>query len=215
MTALSARVHIAQAPVAVKAEKPAAVAPAQRIVLCQASRPQAVSVSRRNAMAAGAAVLPAVFSMPAFALIPDDDDEELLERAKARRAQRLKEELATERSFVKDEGFKSKTLDTNIAYVQNAVVTLSKAGAAIDSGDLSGMKATLGEKAWLVDLKKAIKGIAASDAAKKDADTVLSGIASLSGASSIGAAKKSFVATAGALNEWAVATGIASSVKGL
>ena len=41
-----------------------------------------------------------------WALLPDDDDVDLLSKAKAKRQQRLQEELATERKFVRDEGFR-------------------------------------------------------------------------------------------------------------
>ena len=76
-----------------------------------------------------------------LALIPDDDDEELIEKAKARRTQRLKEERSTERSFVKVQGFKQ---DAGVAPVQKAVNELARAGSQIKAGDLQAASATLG-----------------------------------------------------------------------
>ena len=37
----------------------------------------------------------------AWALIPDDDDEDLVEKAKAKRSQKLKEELGTQKKFAR------------------------------------------------------------------------------------------------------------------
>ena len=43
----------------------------------------------------------AVPAYAAWALIPDDDDEDLVEKAKAKRSQKLKEELGTQKKFAR------------------------------------------------------------------------------------------------------------------
>jgi hypothetical protein len=78
------------------------------------SASSSVSASRRSAIAFGAAVIPAVVSLPAWALIPDDEDEELLARAKANRVKTLAKEREVEKAFVREEGFKSKENDVAI-----------------------------------------------------------------------------------------------------
>ena len=42
----------------------------------------------------------------AFALLPDDDDADLVSKAKSRRKKRLQEELAAEKKFVREEGLR-------------------------------------------------------------------------------------------------------------
>ena len=93
-----------------------------------------------------------------WALLPDDDDVDLLSKAKARRKQRIQEELATEKKFVRDEGFRSFLLsDIHVPTlltlatlrirsaetkklrnsVQTAVYNLAISGNMIGSGELS------------------------------------------------------------------------------
>ena len=43
----------------------------------------------------------AIPAYAAWALIPDDDDEDLVEKAKAKRSQKLKEELGTQKKFAR------------------------------------------------------------------------------------------------------------------
>ena len=79
-------------------------------------------------------------SVPAaWALIPDDDDESLVELAKSRRSQKLKAELGTEKAFVRSEGFQ----DASLAPVQKAVLELAVVGSQLSSGDLAAVQDTL------------------------------------------------------------------------
>ena len=75
----------------------------------------------------------------AMALIPDDDDEDLVATAKARRSQKLKEELGTEKKFTRSEGF----MDASLAPVQKAVLELAIVGSQLSAGDLPGVQTTL------------------------------------------------------------------------
>lgn len=69
----------------------------------------------------------------ALALIPDDDDEELVSKARSNRSKRLKEEKSTEKTYSKIAG-----LNTNdLASVQRAVNRLAKSGSDLDSGKLT------------------------------------------------------------------------------
>lgn len=72
--------------------------------LSQNSTTSAAKVQRRS-MAALLAALPAILPVgQALALIPDDDDEELIEKARANRKAKLAEERATEKTFARTEG---------------------------------------------------------------------------------------------------------------
>jgi hypothetical protein len=59
---------------------------------------------------------------------PDEEDEELLERAKANRKQRLAAQKETTRDFLREEGLKDKQLDSELLPVQKAVFQLAKSG---------------------------------------------------------------------------------------
>ena len=74
-------------------------------------------------MAASLFAAAAVFAPePALALIPDEEDEELLERAKANRQKRLVEQRETTREFLEEEGLKDVLLDQELIPIQKAVV---------------------------------------------------------------------------------------------
>ena len=75
----------------------------------------------------------------AWALIPDDDDEDLVKVAKSRRSQKLKEELGTEKKFTRSEGF----MDASLAPVQKAVLELAIVGSQLVAGDLPAVQSTL------------------------------------------------------------------------
>jgi hypothetical protein len=76
----------------------------------------------------------------ARALIPDDDDEELIEKAKANRKTRLASEKVAEKEYAKTGGF----ADGEVVAVQIAVNKLAKSGEALAAGDLPAVAATVG-----------------------------------------------------------------------
>ncbi len=75
-----------------------------------------------------------------MALIPDDDDEELIEKAKANRKQRLSEQRDTAKEFVKTEGFNQ----VELVSVQRAVNKLAKSAAELEAGNLPAVAAIVG-----------------------------------------------------------------------
>ncbi len=109
--------------------------PSRTSVVCHASlhNAQQPVVSRRAATLAASAWAVALFagSQPARALIPDEEDEALLERAKANRQKKLQQQKETTREILKDEGLKNGKLDQDLVPVQKAVVQLAKSGARI------------------------------------------------------------------------------------
>lgn len=62
---------------------------------------------------------------------PDEEDEELLERAKANRLKRLAQQKETTRDFLREEGLKDKQLDSDLIPVQKAVFQLAKSGEQV------------------------------------------------------------------------------------
>lgn len=75
----------------------------------------------------------------ALALLPDDDDEDLVIKAKENRKSRLKSEITTQKQFARTEGFK----DMSLAPLQKAVTQLARVGAQLSSGDVSAASGTL------------------------------------------------------------------------
>lgn len=71
----------------------------------------------------------------AQALIPDDDDEELVDLAKSRRKERLATEKSIENKFVKQGDYRGK----DVTQIQNAVNKLAKEGLSLESGDLKSL----------------------------------------------------------------------------
>lgn len=174
-------------------------------------------MSRRAAF--GLALLPSLLLVqsPALALIPDEEDEELVEKAKANRRSRLAQQKATTREFIQAEGLKNSQLDSQLIPVQKAVSSLAKSGSQIESGDLRGASATLSD-AWAGEFEVAARSLSTSDAAKASVDAVFTGLSdtkSAAGAGDANATKKSFVTLVAALESWAADVGVAESLKGL
>ena len=157
---------------------------------------------------------------PARALIPDDDDEVLLQRAKARRQQRIQTELQAEKDFVKSEGFTRTLADKKeLAAIQTAVNQMLAVGGALDAGDVRGAAALVagaGEgEGWVGGLKQATFKIDKTDNLKQEADGIFSGLSGISPAQGLDKSKASFVAAATSLQAWCNTAGVASSIQGL
>ena len=103
-------------------------------VVCQAQQQQqeGVVLCRRAAIAT-LPLFAVAFALPqrASALIPDEEDEDMLERAKANRKKRLVEQRGTTREFIREEGLKNQLLDSELVPVQRAVNTLAKSGVLL------------------------------------------------------------------------------------
>ncbi|GMH43011.1 hypothetical protein BSKO_10933 [Bryopsis sp. KO-2023] len=202
---------------------PSSSSSCRRVVVCKAELPKAVPASTRRValLGLGLAAFPAVqMTNPknALALLPDDDDADLVEKAKAARQERIKKEFATERKYAKDSGFSTQKDQEAIIPVQKAVFELAKSGSQLESGDLSQLASTVGGS-WLKPFKTASGKISSGNAdAEKSIGAVYSGIDALAAAANKGdvsGSKKAYVATVAAFQSWASATGVASSLKGL
>ena len=148
----------------------------------------------------------------ALALIPDDDDLELISKARANRTQRLAREKGAEAAFTNAEGFKASPL----AGAQAAVFTLQRAGAQLDAGDAQGAADTLNSGADFVQTFSASAAkVSASAAAKASAAEAAARLSALRQASVSGDAKAAFAGAARAVAAWAKDAGVAGSLQGL
>merc|ERR1712087_291988 len=151
----------------------------------------AAQSGRRAALSAGFGIsVAALFPSTALALLPDDDDEELIKRAKAKRSTKLREELATERNFV---GLQKGNLDAAATVIGNSstawatnLTSLAKRKSAGKASEPAGM--------MLSSLDVLQKSVMNGDDKK---------------------AKNSYAATAEAMENFISAVGMTDSIKGL
>ena len=151
--------------------------------------------------------------LPAFALLPDDDDEELIRRAKEKRQNTLRQELAKEKNFI---GI-SKPTEAEIGTVQLAVAKLVKTGSLIEAGNMDDAVSVMGGTAWASDLTALAKRKSAG-AASAPAGKMISSLEDLQTAvqnSQTDKAKVSLASTAAALEDFVSAVGMSGSIKGL
>eukprot|EP00878_Enallax_costatus_P002138 GHUV01002306.1.p1 GENE.GHUV01002306.1~~GHUV01002306.1.p1 ORF type:complete len:218 (+),score=65.23 GHUV01002306.1:62-715(+) len=193
--------------------------PQTRTISCHAVKSEAAaeSLSRRAALTASFLATAPLFVPKAWALIPDEEDEELLERAKANRQKRLAAQKETTREFLRLEGIKDKQLDTELIPVQKAVYQLAKSGSQLEAGDLKGVSSTL-SSGWVEDFQRATVALDASDAEKAQATAIFDGITSLkasAGSGDLKGSKRQYVALVAAVEDWARSTGLSTNLKGL
>ncbi|KAK9841480.1 hypothetical protein WJX74_006583 [Apatococcus lobatus] len=201
-----------------RSESPAALAPvaAQRRPVCCRCSPEvpASGLSRRAGLAALVG-LPLIASIPAAqAILPtqDDEDEELINKAKSNRKSRVAQELTTEKTFAKEN-----YNDTALTTVSRAVKKIAKSGDQLEKGDLKAVAANISDS-WVAEFQKVANDLSRTDAAKSSYPAIFKEISSLGSAASSGnsqSAKKEFVDTVSAIQAWADQAGIASQIIGL
>ena len=176
-------------------------------------------MGRRGAML-GAGLLAAAQLMasplPALALIPDDDDEEMVQKAKANRQKRLAGEKKAEKEFSRAEGFVDKSSKQDIASVQLAVNGLAKIGEALAQGSVEQANAAAGglDTSKITASVKALSLDSGSQGAGEAAMAELNSLVSALGSGSLEGAKKEYVDTVIALTDWTVKANI-SGIKGI
>ena len=163
-----------------------------------------------------AAGLAGPLARPARAILPDDDDMELIARARAKRQQRIEDEFENGRSFAATEGFSASlgASQKSIAEVQRAVNALSDAGAALSTGDLGQAQSAAGG-GWVQDFQSAAVSLDSTAKLSGEYETVVKGLGGIQNARDVDSARQSFVVAVTALQGWAADTGIASKLEGL
>jgi len=144
-----------------------------------------------------------------LALIPgnDDDDEQLLAKAKAGRAERIQAERVLEKNYVTKNELK---LDADSSKLQLAVFKLSKAGALIDSGYLALAAEVLTQGSWEAEL------VGTGNSFRKDPRTFIDDLSLLKSACVSGdeaKAKSYFIMAARSLRAYAAATNTTEILK--
>ncbi|EFJ52733.1 hypothetical protein VOLCADRAFT_120179 [Volvox carteri f. nagariensis] len=180
------------------------------LVVCQATERH---VASRRAML-GISLLPALLYAPkALALIPDEEDEDLVEKAKANRRARLAQQRGVTRDFMTSENLKDVRLEQELVPVQKAVYKLAKSGSQLESGDLKGAANTLSED-WVAEFTSVASTVSGTDAAGK-LSSAIQGVQTAAASGDAAASKRQFVSLVSDLQSWASTTGLASSLKGL
>jgi len=163
----------------------------------------------------GAVALTTLAASPAFALLPDDEDEELVAKAIANRKNKIEQEKLRGKQFVREAGFKEQTADVLAEkLVQSAVTNLYDIGQTITAGDAT-KAAAAASGAWVAETTVAMTNESVTASDRDQVTTFTSGMASLARAGSAKDAKVAFVSAANALGAWCKQTGFDSKVVGL
>lgn len=163
----------------------------------------------------GAVAMTTLAASPAFALLPDDEDEELVAKAIANRKNKIEQEKLRGKQFVREAGFKEQTADVLAEkVVQSAVTNLYDIGQTITAGDAT-KAAAAASGAWVAETTVAMTNESVTASDRDQVTTFTSGMASLARAGSAKDAKVAFVSAANALGAWCKQTGFDSKVVGL
>jgi len=162
---------------------------------------------------------PATFLLAnkSWALLPDDDDEELVAKAKANRKARLQQDKALDREFLKGEGVSTAQENTDLGPVQKAIAQLAKTGSELESGNLSAA-ASSADGSWVKDFKSAAVNLSFTDDSKSAAEAIwanLEGLQKSAKANEIHDSKLSFVKLVDSLQSWVASAGLESKLRGL
>lgn len=195
--------------------------PARRkanLLITASALPSSEQKWQRRTLAALIASLPiALPASRALALIPDDDDEELVEKARANRKSRLASERQAEKVFSRAEGYADRSEKKEIIAVQRAVNSLALTGKQLASGDVSAAASTL-SGGWVSDLSGVVSDLSLDGGAKAAGSRVISQIKDLQNTAKKGSlsdAKAGYVNVVGSFSEWTTAAGISDVLKGL
>eukprot|EP00252_Welwitschia_mirabilis_P013615 TRINITY_DN2996_c0_g1_i1.p1 TRINITY_DN2996_c0_g1~~TRINITY_DN2996_c0_g1_i1.p1 ORF type:complete len:222 (+),score=48.53 TRINITY_DN2996_c0_g1_i1:247-912(+) len=148
-------------------------------------------------------------AFPAFGILEPDEDEELLEKVKADRKKRLQNQQ------------KASILNSEAAFIQEAVYRMSEVGQAIEKSDFGHATQVLGtslDTTWIANVKEAFSKVSSDTQQKTKADLFTTSLASLISAVSkqnLDLSKSAFVSSADALEDWATLTGLSKQLKGL
>jgi len=172
------------------------------------------TVDRRAALAALAAPLAIVLAPgSARALIPDDDDEELLQKVQAGRRSRMAKEAVIEREFVSSEGFGNARLKGELPPVQAAINNIVKAGAAISAVDAAAAQTALA--AFDVSALQAVSTTPESTNAAAMVGAAVGGAQKAIAGGDLAGAKSAYVSVVDATVSWAKLAGVKGSLTSL
>jgi len=167
------------------------------------SKNLAASANRRAAMLGLVGGVSLIAVPGAKALIPDDDDEEMVMKARQNRKSKLAGERQAEKEFTRSEGFVDKNSKKNLATVQLAVNALAKVGNALANGSVGDASAAAREiDAGVGDALKALSINASASSAAATTTAELNALLGALNSGDLAAAKKEYVDTVVALTEF-------------
>ena len=167
------------------------------------------SANRRAAMLGLMGGMYLIAAPGAKALIPDDDDEEMVLKARQNRKNKLAGERQAEKEFSRSEGFVDKNSKKNLAIVQLAVNALAKVGNALASGNVG--EASGAAREIDAGVGAALQALSINSGASSAASTTAAELSALLGAlngGDLAAAKKEYVDVVVNLTEWAIKANI-------
>jgi hypothetical protein len=126
------------------------------------------------------------------------DDEELVEKAKLNRRNKLAAQKLTTREFLQAAGLNDKALNAELVPVQKGIYQLQKAGSQLESGDARAASSTLSE-GWVTEFQVASKKIGASEAVLLE----LGELKAAAGKGDLKASKKEYVQLVASIKAWA------------
>mmetsp|Transcript_22180 Transcript_22180/g.61330 ORF Transcript_22180/g.61330 Transcript_22180/m.61330 type:complete len:199 (+) Transcript_22180:50-646(+) len=184
-----------------------------KAVGCRAVPAREAPASARRALLLSGSSLFVLSNAPkaAQALIPDEEDEELLKRAKENRAKTLAEQQQKTRSFMQSEGLANGKLNSDLVPVQKAVNKLAESGKLLEAGDAKQASRILTEP-WVKNLKSATRKFSGPS------DEVMTKLYALQDATKkddLMESRTTFVSLVEALEVWASSAGVQSYLKGL
>lgn len=141
---------------------------------------------------------------PAMALLEADDDDELLEKIKQGRKNKIqkRESLGTYKN--------------EAASVQKAVYKLGFAGQALDESDFAAASVVLGAD-WTKEISDALAKVSSNAEERDVASTFTSSLGSLQAAvlkDDVDGAKGAYVQTVTSLEKWTALTGLLEEIQG-
>lgn len=180
-------------------------------------------ISRRSisgALGAVGAAVPFLASRQAMALIQDDDDPELVAKAKANRAARLKEERQVEDEFLRAQGVTNKRERIELMPITRAVSRLADLGQNINDKDFLAISVSLsdggGTGGWISPLMDKIGQLSETDATKASMGQLKTALDSMSAAAKskdLNGVKRSYVTSVSAFEQWAVDADVAKFLR--
>ncbi|GAX80983.1 hypothetical protein CEUSTIGMA_g8418.t1 [Chlamydomonas eustigma] len=182
-------------------------------VLCRGVINDSVAdvVSARRSLISGFVASLSFITLPSFALIPDEEDEELVEKAKANRQKKLAAQKETTREFLKAEGLKDTKLSQDLVVVQKGVFKLAEAGSKLEAGDIKAVSSNLSEP-WLSQFEASVEKIGENG---KDVVTKLGSLKTAASGGDVKVTKKAYVQLVAELQSWSSAAGVANRISGI
>jgi hypothetical protein len=159
----------------------------------------------------------AVWGGPAKALIPDDDDQDLLKAAKAKRKAKIQEEKKVERSFQENTGQGLDELKRELKPVQLAIGQMAKAGTNLANDDAKAAATELNGP-WVNDFKTAALKVSATEDAKDLVKPLVEGVKKIKESSErnkLPEAKTAFKAFVSDFKSWEAAAQVESLLQGV